>query len=148
MGSYRQVYYHIVFGTKYRKPVLEPGFETELYQYIAHVVRLKKCFLYAINGTEDHIHLLTDLHPAVCLSSLVKDIKTASSIWLKEHPGFPGFTAWQEGYGAFTCSERERPMVVAYIHRQKEQHIEESFYDEYKRMLSENSIHFNEAYIL
>jgi len=40
----------------------------------------KKSHLYRINGVEDHLHIVTHLHPTVALSDLVKDIKVASSI--------------------------------------------------------------------
>jgi putative transposase len=35
--------------------------------------------LYRINGVEDHLHILTHIHPTVALSSLIKDIKLASN---------------------------------------------------------------------
>jgi len=42
------------------------------------------------------------LHPTVALASLVKDIKVASSGYIKEKGLFPSFDSWQDGYGAFT----------------------------------------------
>ena len=83
MSSYRQVYYHIIFGTKNRESTIAPSHEDELYKYIAGIIKNHQCKLYRINGMPDHIHIFTDLHPSVCLSDLVKNIKVASSIWLK-----------------------------------------------------------------
>lgn len=61
---------------------------------------------------------------------------------------FPDFEGWQDGYGAFTYSIRERDMIINYIKKQKEHHQQESFYDEYKRLLTENEIEFDEKYLL
>ena len=58
MGSYTQIIYHIVFGTKYRVPALHEKYQRELYQYIWGIVRNKQCTLYKIGGVEDHIHVL------------------------------------------------------------------------------------------
>ncbi|MBB1286079.1 IS200/IS605 family transposase [Flavisolibacter sp. BT320] len=148
MSTFRQVYYHLVFGTKYREPVLTPAYQEELYRFVWGVVKNRHGHLYRINGTEDHIHIFTDLHPAIALADLVKEIKVASSIWMKESSLFPSFTNWQEGYGAFTCSVHERDAVIAYIKNQKEHHRTENFLDEYKRLLRENQIPFDEKYLL
>jgi len=49
-------------------------------------------------------------------------IKVASSIWMKTSNNFPKFDAWQEGYGAFTYSIREKDMIINYVKNQKEFH--------------------------
>jgi putative transposase len=146
--SYRQIYYQIVFGTKNRKPTIPELHCTELYRYIHGIIRNKNCMLYRINGVEDHIHIFSDLHPSLCLADLVKEIKVASSIWMKANMNFPRFEGWQEGYGAFTYSIREKDMIINYIKKQKEHHRTETFYDEYKRLLVENGVEVNEKYFL
>ncbi|MEO8769712.1 MAG: IS200/IS605 family transposase [Ferruginibacter sp.] len=148
MGTYRQIYYQIVFGTKYRKPTINPLYDKDLYRYIWGIIENKKCKLYRINGIEDHIHIMSDLHSTICLADYVQDIKVASSIWMKETGKFPAFEGWQDGYGAFTYSVRERDMIFNYIKKQKAHHQKENFYDEYKRLLIENGIEFDEKYML
>lgn len=111
-------------------------------------VQNNKCKLYRINGMPDHIHIFTDLHPTVCLSDLVKDIKVASNLWMKKSGLFPEFEEWQESYSAFTYSVREKDMIINYIKNQKEHHKTESFEQEIKRLLKENEIEFDEKYLL
>jgi hypothetical protein len=84
----------------------------------------------------------------VRLSDYVKDIKIATSLWMKESGKFPAFNGWQEGYGAFTYSIREKEKIINYIKNQKEHHQSENFYDEYKRLLIENGIEFDEKFLL
>lgn len=146
--AYRQIFYQIVFGTKNRKPTINKEFDKELYKYIYGIIKNKKCKLYRINGVEDHIHIMSDLHPTICLSDYVKDIKVASSIWMKQSGKFPAFEGWQDKYGAFTYSIKEKEIIINYIKNQKEHHKTESFYDEFKRLLIENEIEFDEKYLL
>ena len=148
MSTYRQIFYQIVFGTKYRKPVIVKKYDEELYKFIYGIIKNNHCHLYRINGIEDHIHIMSDLHPSICLSDYVKEIKVSSSKWMKECGKFPEFEAWQTGYGAFTYSIREKDMIINYIKKQKKHHQSESFYDEYKRLLIENGIEFDEKYLL
>ena len=84
----------------------------------------------------------------MCLADYVKDIKVASSLWMKTNDNFSKFKAWQEGYGAFTYSIREKDMIINYIKNQKEHHKRETFYNEFKSLLIENGIEFNEKYLL
>lgn len=146
--SYKQIYYQIVFGTKHRKPTIAEEHCEELYKYIWGIIKNNKCKLYRINGIADHIHIFSDLHPTVALADYIKDIKVASSIWMKEKGKFPEFEGWQDGYGAFTYSIREKDMIINYVKNQKEHHKTETFFDEYKRLLIENGIEFDEKYLL
>lgn len=148
MSTYRQIFYQIIFGTKNRKPTISKEHEEELYKYIWGNINNKNCKLYRINGIEDHIHIFSDLHPSICLSDFVKTIKVSTSLWMKENGKFPAFEGWQSGYGAFTYSLREKDMIINYIKNQKEHHKTETFYDEYKRLLIENGIEFDEKYLL
>ena len=146
MSSYRQILYHTVIGTKNRQAIIPDNHCEELYRYIWGIVK-KNCMLYQINGTGDHLHLLTDLHPTLCLSDFIKDIKVASSKWMGRHEHFPLWDSWGEGYGSFTCSYREKDRIAGYIKKQKEHHKGESFIEEYKRLLAENGIEFDERYL-
>ncbi|GAB3918243.1 IS200/IS605 family transposase [Larkinella terrae] len=145
--SYRQILYQVVFATKYRRPTINETHCTDLYRYIWGVVKNRNCQLFRINGVEDHIHLLSDLHPTVALASLVKDIKVGSSIWMKESGLFPDFEGWSDGYGAFTYSIREREKVLNYIKKQKEHQRKITFADEYTALLEEHRIIYDEKYL-
>ena len=147
MGTYRQIYYQIVFGTKSRKPAIIERNESELYKYIWGVLKNKQCTLYRINGMPDHIHIFCDLHPSISCSNLVKDIKISTNLWMKQSGLFPEFDGWQEGYGAFTYSIREKEMIINYIKNQKEHHKNETFENEFKRLLNEHGIEFDEKYL-
>ena len=147
MSTYTQLIYQIVFSTKNRRSVLTKANRNDLYKYISGLLENKKCHLYRINGIEDHIHIVTHIHPTISISSLVKDIKLATSSFIKEKKIFMNFDGWQEGYGAFTYSIKEKERLIEYVKNQDEHHSKKSFLDEYKQLLTNHEIDFNEKYL-
>lgn len=147
MSTYTQIIYQIVIGTKYREKVLTKNNRDELFKFIHGILKNKQCFLYQVNGVEDHIHILTHVHPNVALASLIKDIKLACSHHIKENNLFPHFKGWQDGYGAFTYSMKEKDRLIAYVQNQEEHHKHKSFMQEYKKLLIKHNINFEEKYI-
>lgn len=70
---------HIVFVTKYRRRTLAP----ELLEYLeiafAEILAAWHCTLMEFGGETDHVHLLVDIHPALTISVLINNLKTASA---------------------------------------------------------------------
>jgi putative transposase len=95
---------------------------------------------------EEHIHILCDLHPSVALADFMRDMKSSSSLWMKESRKFPDFTGWADGYAALTYSWKDKNMVVDYIINQQEHHKRESFEEELKRMLEEFGIQYDDKF--
>lgn len=146
MSSYRQVLYHLIFRTKDSKKTLSQEHSQELYAYIIGIIKNKNCFLYRINGIEDHLHILCDLHPSIALADYMRDIKTSSSIWLKQSGKFTKFEGWADGYAAFTYAWKDKDMIVNYIKNQQEHHKLEVFDIELRRLLKEHGVEVNEKF--
>jgi len=146
MSSYRRILYHLVFRTKNSRKTIVPVHSKELYAYIMGVIRNKNCFLYRINGTENHLHILCDLHPSVALADYMREIKTASSIWLKQSGKFPDFTGWAEGYAALTYGWKDKEKIANYIKNQHEHHRTKSFEIELRKLLKEYGKEVDERY--
>ena len=148
MSSYRQITYHIIFRTKHSQKTLKSEHIEVLFKYIWGIIKNKNCHLYRINGVEDHIHILTDLHPNIALADFVRDIKTASSIFLKKSTHFPDFIGWADGYAALTYAHWDKDKLINYIKNQQEHHKTETFEAEYRRLLEEHNIRIDERYFL
>lgn len=148
MATYTQILYQIVFTTKNAENTMDLSKAENLYRYIWGVLKNKNCILYRVNGTENHIHIVTHIHPSVSISDLVKDIKVSSSKWVKEQNLFPYFKSWQEGYGAFTYHINQKEMLVNYVKNQREHHHKKTFKEEYIELLKEHGIEFDEKYLL
>ena len=148
MSTYTQILYQIVFSTKNREHTLITLHRADLFKYISGILENKKCHLYQINGVEDHLHILTHLHPSMALSDLVKDIKLASTKFIKENGLFPQFGGWQDGYGAFTYSIDRKDILINYIKNQERHHQKKSFREEYIELLNEQGVQYEEKYLL
>lgn len=129
MSTYTQLLYQIVFSTKSREKVLKEENRKDLFKYFWGILKNKNCHLYRINGIEDHIHIVTHIHPSIAVASLVKDIKVASSKWIKENKIFAEFMGWQDGYGAFSYSVKEKERLIEYVIKQQEHHKKKIFID-------------------
>jgi len=138
--------YHIVFRTKDSMHTINQLNVDQLYAYIGGTIKKKNCHLYRINGIENHIHILTDLHPSLALADFMRDIKVFSSMWMKESGLFDSFEGWAEGYGSFTCSYRDSDRIIEYIKNQQEHHKKHSFEEEYRSLLAEYGVKIDERF--
>jgi len=145
--SYTNLLYHIIFSTKDRRPLITPDYEVRLYDYIGGTIRELEGVSLALNGTEDHLHLLAKLRPDRALSDVLRKLKANASGWMhRVFPRLENFT-WQQGYGAFTVSQSNVKEVQRYIARQKLHHQKVSFRDEFIRHLIANEIEFDVRYL-
>jgi REP element-mobilizing transposase RayT len=136
-----------VFATKHREPVLDKPHRDDLYRLMWECIGKRRCHLYRIGGIEDHVHILTSIHPTVSLADLVKEIKTASSAWIKGQGVFPKFKHWQDGYGAFTHRNDDRHELIEYIRKQEEHHKNISFLEEYQSLVEKAGLEWNAEYV-
>ena len=141
------MFYHVIFHTKNNKSTLDPDAK-DVYNYLWGIVKNKKSKLYQINGIENHIHLLVDIHPTIAVADFMQDLKAYSSAWIKQSKNHSKFTGWANGYGCFTSSVHEKDRLINYIKIQKEHYKTETFEEEYRRLLIENGIEIDERYFL
>ena len=143
--TYTRLMLHAVFGTKHRAPLITDDWRDDLHAYIGGIAKHRNSELLAAGSVEDHIHLLLRFPATVAVADLMRDIKTNSSAWRREH-GDPGF-GWQNGYGGFTVSTSIAPDVVNYLARQREHHRRKSFQDELVELLTRNEVEYDEKYL-
>jgi len=70
---------HIVFVTKYRRKVIIPEVMTYLETAFRGVLEKWNCSLVEFGGEADHVHLLVGIHPALNISELINNLKSATS---------------------------------------------------------------------
>ncbi|MFC7337329.1 IS200/IS605 family transposase [Haloferula chungangensis] len=144
-STYTCLHYHLVFSTKHREPWIGEGWRDELHSYMGGVVRGLDGQPEGIGGVADHVHLLVSLKPTNCLSDFMRELKKASSAWVKDSR-FPGFQ-WQEGYAAFTVSASAREAVKRYIANQEEHHRTKSFREELVEFLEKSGVSYDPEYL-
>jgi putative transposase len=146
-NTYTQIHIHTVFTVQNRICLISNLWKDQLYKYITGIVQNNGHKLLIINGMPDHLHILFGFRPTQSLSDLMQDIKGDSSRWINENKFVPGKFSWQEGYGAFSYSKSHLPSVIKYIQRQEIHHRKKSFIEEYKKMLEDFGVDYNDRYI-
>ena len=132
-APFTQLYIHLVWSTWDRAPSIKCNLQARLYAAMAKRCNELDCNLIAIGGIEDHVHLLVQLHPAVAIADLVKDVKGASS-HLMNHEIDPGSTFhWQGAYGAFSIREKEVDQVKSYILNQVTHHADQTLFADFEQ---------------
>ena len=131
--------FHIVISTKNRTPALLTQHREELFSYLVGIARNKSCEIHAINGIEDHLHILMSLNAMQPLSAIVKELKRCSSIWMSNSGKFPLFDGWVKEYAAFSCSASHKQAVIDYIRNQEIHHKSFDGKAELERLISRNS---------
>ncbi len=146
-NTYTQLYIHNVFAVKYRKAILQPGWDERLRLYITAIVQNNGHKMIAINNVPDHLHFFVGLNPNQAISEMLRLVKGDSSEWINKEKLNPQKFYWQGGYGAFSHSRSEIDKIAKYIMNQQEHHKKISFLDEYKNLLEEFCIEYDERYI-
>ncbi len=145
--SLTTLYYHLIFSTKDREPLLNEAVRLKLYPYVAGILRSRRSTLITAGGMPDHVHWLISLHQQFAVADAVRDIKANTSKWIHEtRAELRGF-AWQSGYGAFSVSFSRIEQVKAYIESQQEHHQTISYQEEYRRFLDRHGVSFDEKYL-
>lgn len=146
--SLAQIYLHIVFSTKGRRPFLQDkAFRTKLHAYMAGAFQGLGSPALKIGGVEDHVHILCRLSRTGSISDLIRDVKRETSKWVKEHGRQMDAFQWQQGYGAFSISPQHVEPLVKYIEVQEEHHRTESFQSELVRLLIKYQVSYDERYL-
>ena len=146
-NTYSQMLVQIVFAVKGRNNLIQPSWEDDLQRYITGIVRNKGQRLIAINGMPDHVHILIGMRPNCRISDLVRDIKTSTNSFVNSNRYVIGKFEWQTGYGVFTYHNLMMNTLIDYIRNQKTHHRQIRFKDEYRQLLNEFKIEFEEKYL-
>ena len=136
---------HIVFSTKQRKSLISEEIGPALYAYMAGTARRLDCECFRVGGVQDHVHLALRLASTRTSAKVVSEIKTGSSVWMKQQ-GVAGF-AWQSGYGLFSVGPTDLGALMLYIDRQRQHHAKRSFQDEMRGFCEKYHVPIDERYV-
>lgn len=145
--SLSQLYVHIIFHTKYNQDLIDAAIETELYAYIGGIIKANGSLPIKINGTPNHIHILSTMSKNIALAKFVEEIKRNSSLWIKTKGERYQEFARQGGYAGYSVSQSAIEKVARYIDNQKEHHKTISYQDEYRKFLDEYGVDYDENYL-
>jgi putative transposase len=122
-----RLYYHFVWATKERQPLINEDRETALYNYIIGKADNLNCIIHAVGGIEDHIHIISSIPPTLAIADFVKHIKGSSAHYLNHIVSSSANKFnWQNGYGVFSLGGKQLDQAVTYVHNQKIHHLEKT----------------------
>lgn len=140
-------YLHIVFSTKYREPLIFAPYEAELHAYLGGICKKLECYPVKIGGYTDQVHILCLLSKKIALIKLIEELKSHSSKWIKTRGKSVESFYWQDGYGAFSVDYRDLSKVIAYITNQHQHHRKQIFKDEFRKILTQYQIEYDERFV-
>jgi putative transposase len=119
-----RLFYHLVWATQERQPLISPAHEKILYPHIKGKVDFLECQLHAIGGIEDHIHLIVSIPPKLSIADFAKRIKGSSARYLNQELADDNYKfAWQHEYAVFSLGEQRLEWAIAYVKNQKQHHL-------------------------
>jgi len=146
-NTFTQIHIHAVFAVQNRISLINKSWQDRLNKYIIAVIQKHGHKVLSIGGMPDHIHVLFGFRPTQALSALIQEVKRDSSEWINIEKLTMGRFSWQEGYGAFSYSKSQISKVANYIEDQEKHHEKKSFIDEYKKILKDFDLEYDEKYI-
>jgi len=146
--SLSAVYLHAIFSTKDRRPFLkDPELRKNLHSYLVGISQELDCPVILAGGVEDHVHLLVRHSRTISQADWIKELKRASTLWLKKQSSQVRDFSWQAGYGVFSVSISNIASVEKYIAGQEQHHQVKSFQDEFRSILKKHRIDWDERYV-
>ena len=118
-----RLYYHLVWATKERQPLITSEREGKLYSYIISKADELGTIIHAINGIENHIHVVASIPPKISISDSVQKIKGSSTYYINHLYHEEDMFGWQRGYGVFSLGRKQLEQAVIYVKNQKEHHL-------------------------
>src|SRR3978361_821438 len=72
---YWKLFYHLVWATRYRERVIAPAIETVIHDLLRTKAASLGATVFALNGMEDHIHLVVSVPPKLALADFIGKVK-------------------------------------------------------------------------
>jgi len=120
--TYWRLFYHIVWATKNREPLIQQGFEADLWRVLVGKATDLGALVHAVGGVEDHVHVVASVPPKIALSEFVQQLKGSSSHFVSHRPGAIDPFAWQPKYGVLSFDGKQLDQMVKYVRNQREHH--------------------------
>ena len=121
--------YHIVWITKYRKPILQGAIGLRVRELIRQTCASLEVYVEKGHVARDHVHLLVSVPPDIAVSELVQRLKGRSSRLMLQEFGelrkaFWGRHLWARGYFVASTGNVTDAIIAEYIENQGQQDLD------------------------
>lgn len=117
--------YHIVWATKYRKPILTTRRGMKVRELIREICRTNNVTIIRGHVSKDHVHLFVSVPPQLSISRLAQLLKGKTSRKLLQEDKqlnkiYWGSHLWARGYFAVSSGTITDESIIEYIKNQDE----------------------------
>ena len=117
--------YHLVLVTKYRRKCITVPIMVRLKEVFSELCLKWECSLIEFNAEADHVHMLLELNPKISISTLINNLKTVSSRYIRrdfsddlEKFYYKNPIFWSRSYCILTCGGAPLSVIKQYIEQQ------------------------------
>ena len=136
--SYWRLFYHIVWTTRSREPLIQAAFASDMHRVIAGKATQLGAIVHAVGGVEDHVHLAASVPPSLALSEFIGQIKGSSSHFANHELALSNTFAWQAEYGVLSFDANQLARIVAYVRSQGLHHTQGTTIPALERSMSDS----------
>jgi len=123
LRAYSEINLHITWHVKNDNPILQDEIEIQAHRFIrGKVIATPGVYFHEVGGTDDHVHLVVTIPPALLISRWIGRLKGASSHFINHEIANRKLLEWQVGYGVVSFGTKDLPWVVNYVRNQRERH--------------------------
>lgn len=117
---------HLIFVTKYRKKVFESRkHSADVKQFLYEAAEKRGCLAIQMEPDKDHVHMLLEYSPGLCVSEIVKGLKQYSTYEMWKRHGkylsrmyWKKNVLWSDGYFACSIGQVSQAIIEKYIQNQ------------------------------
>ena len=124
--------YHLVWITKYRKPILKGDIAYRARELISETLRAHDIEILKGHIGKEHVHIFVSVPPHISVSNVMKRVKGRSSRKLlmefkKLSKQYWGSHLWARGYFVASSGNVTDEVIMKYIEQQGEEPIDSDF---------------------
>jgi putative transposase len=138
------IFLHVLFSVRFKHALIEQEWTDHLEEEFTIALLSQECELIACSCSSDHVHLLFEQTPFENTETLINQLKDISREWINEHKLTDVPFEWQDGYACFGAGRRDVEKLKAYFADQRTLHENLSYRDEFRQLLIEQQIEFEE----
>jgi len=119
---YWQLFYHAIWSTRYREPMISLDVEPVLHGLLRGKAVGLGAEVFALNGMEDHVHLVVSIPPKLAVADFIGKVKGSASARINKTGLLNRPFFWQEEYAVLSFDRKRLPRYVTYVQNQKTHH--------------------------
>lgn len=122
-----KIWVHAIVATFNKLPLILPENEKFIYKTIADCFTNQKCTILALNGTQDHVHVVFMMNTDQSIEHCFKNVLEESASIINTELFKANSFSWHINVCAFSISESQLQKVIDYVQNQKELHKQKTY---------------------